>query len=803
MGITASTTFDSLSSNALLVRLVGRETIGLNDSFWTDLLAFTFSAPLRSEDSKALTEATLPLCQKLVENGVASGNLYTLVQLFVWRCELLCHAVQTGQNTEDLPLLTYNSLLLIRQLTQHLILVCAEDKLESYFNATAPSPPNSPAARPLKTVADSSSAASLPPDQRLTCTAPVRGAEAAPPAHATSGSGSSSASSPSSLASMPFVNQARQMMSAESGYAVVDDDITVPLAKVFAEGAVVRPTAPAQRKDKPAAGAAMAGGASRQRRPAKLTHCDSAPSMLPSDRTDGSLESLLDTLCSAISTLQAGSDTLHDLLLECMQTFLVLLSTQQDGKRRRVRTGTDGGHAVGGGGQNMGFALDHLVMNCNCCKECVRALLTHFVKQPPAPEKPEAASLLSGLWSMVFTAAQSSSSSSTSTAVTSPLAHLALHLLLVLTNYFQQKGQKNPFHFSLACIADDRDRDLDRGDVSFPFHLDGLYNTLCSQLTEPSAALLLYIFLHNNPRVSGYILSRTDIENLVLPLLQMLYTADESQQHHILMLLINILILTQDEQFNRAVHEIELKSVPWYKERGLGTISLGSLMVLVLLRIIQLNMAKIRDKFLHNNCLAALANMSASFRDLNAFAAQRLLGLFEALSKKHQKLLRREPYSVKDTAEISDDQSWDLPALEEVLRTILEIVNAALTSMLVHNQHLIYALLHRQRVLAPYSTLPAFSDIMSNIDMVLTYFSSRLEDTGSGSVEDVLAMISKGARQWPADCLARFPELRYQYVEEEHSVEFFIPYIWSLVQASPIIHLKRDAISSSSGSATS
>ena len=60
-------------------------------------------------------------------------------------------------------------------------------------------------------------------------------------------------------------------------------------AAQFAEGAVVRPTAPAQRKDKLAAGAAMAGGASRQRRPAKLTHCDSAPSMLPSDRTDGSL----------------------------------------------------------------------------------------------------------------------------------------------------------------------------------------------------------------------------------------------------------------------------------------------------------------------------------------------------------------------------------------------------------------------------------------------------------------------------------------------------------------------------------
>ena len=78
--------------------------------------------------------------------------------------------------------------------------------------------------------------------------APVRGAEAAPPAHATSGSGSSSASSPSSLASMPFVNQARQMMSAESGYAVVDDDITVPLAKVvsFSWSWTAGPTGPAK-----------------------------------------------------------------------------------------------------------------------------------------------------------------------------------------------------------------------------------------------------------------------------------------------------------------------------------------------------------------------------------------------------------------------------------------------------------------------------------------------------------------------------------------------------------------------------
>ena len=42
----------------------------------------------------------------------------------------------------------------------------------------------------------------------------------------------------------------------------------------------------------------------------------------------------------------------------------------------------------------------------------------------------------------------------------------------------------------------------------------------------------------------------------------------------------------------------------------------------------------LQDKFLHNNCLAALANMSASIRNIHPFAAQRLFGyaVFESSS---------------------------------------------------------------------------------------------------------------------------------------------------------------------------
>ncbi len=44
----------------------------------------------------------------------------------------------------------------------------------------------------------------------------------------------------------------------------------------------------------------------------------------------------------------------------------------------------------------------------------------------------------------------------------------------------------------------------------------------------------------------------------------------------------------------------------WYTERQLHEISLGGLLILVVIRTIQYNMLKMRDKYLHTNCLADL-----------------------------------------------------------------------------------------------------------------------------------------------------------------------------------------------------
>merc|ERR1712168_1068251 len=120
------------------------------------------------------------------------------------------------------------------------------------------------------------------------------------------------------------------------------------------------------------------------------------------------------------------------------------------------------------------------------------------------------------------------------------------------------------------------------------------------------------------------------------------------------MALIILLVLSEDDFFNNSVHEIQLKAIPWYGERHLSEISLGGLLILVVVRTIQVNMSRMRDKYLHTNCLACLANMSSTFKELHAYVAQKIVGLLAALAKKHAKLvdaIRKSNYGVAAAAE--------------------------------------------------------------------------------------------------------------------------------------------------------
>lgn len=202
----------------------------------------------------------------------------------------------------------------------------------------------------------------------------------------------------------------------------------------------------------------------------------------------------------------------------------------------------------------------------------------------------------------------------------------------------------------------------------------------------------------------------------------------------------------------------------WYTERALAEISLGGLLILVVIRTIQYNMLKMRDKYLHTNCLAALANMSSQFRDLHPYVSQRLVSLFETLAKKYLRLVKRlkteKNQKDKEVAitvnEDFADLEQDLSVLEEVLRMVLEILNSCLTTQLAHNPNLIYTLLYNRQTFETFKDNVVFQDVIHNIGIVIGYFSQLLAEKSQKYEVDahqVLSVIQQGARNWPRERL--------------------------------------------------
>uniref|UniRef100_A0A1Q3F6N5 Dymeclin n=1 Tax=Culex tarsalis TaxID=7177 RepID=A0A1Q3F6N5_CULTA len=402
-----------------------------------------------------------------------------------------------------------------------------------------------------------------------------------------------------------------------------------------------------------------------------------------------------------------------------------------------------------------------------------------------------------------------------------PLANQSLLLILILTNHNTTKD--NPYRASLFGCADSQGgaeaaaAKEEPAPVTFKIDFSSLYNTLCRIVTIDQTTLLLYLLLHRNQRFYKYVMAQQNLQQLVIPILQTLYNAPDSTSHHIYMSLIVLLILSEDDNFNKSVHEIILKNITWYTERSISEISLGGLLILVVIRTIQYNMLKMRDKYLHTNCLAALANMSGQFRSLHPYVAQRLVSLFETLAKKHARLDQqlRQPAAVVaangDAAAASasavavsitgpnpDDMLQDLSVLEEVLRMVLEILNSCLSHQLVYCPNLVYTLLYKRNVFEAFRSHSAFQDIIQNIDMVVGFFSSRLvrvqDQRGELGVNEVLEVISKGASQWSSDRLRKFPDLKFKYVEEDAPEEFFIPYVWTLVCKAGCVHFSSESI---------
>jgi len=328
-----------------------------------------------------------------------------------------------------------------------------------------------------------------------------------------------------------------------------------------------------------------------------------------------------------------------------------------------------------------------------------------------------------------------------------------------------------------------------------------LHDAVATALPEPAAAVLLYLMLHGNTDFLEYTLSRTDPETLLLPLLKLLHEGRALPPNQLYMVLIVLLLVSQDHGFVSAAQTAMLPSVAWYTERLLGQISVGSLLVICLVRTMQGNLSKAEehDAYVNTNCLAAMANIAPALRQLHPTAARSLLSLVDVFCRKYHRYTRRParagsagaPECGDGNMDAGDGHADEAQAAADCLRISLEVINLTLTAGPSLNEHLVYALLERQTMFEPLRGHELFGDLLENIDLVLEFFGATLrgepqggEGPGTYTVSTVLSHIHDAGREWRGERMRAFPDLKFTYEQEANPEEFFTPYIWSVVFGS-------------------
>lgn len=604
-----------LRENEYMEKFVGQDHVDSNDTqFWYQLLSCSFNF-MRVQDPRVVDKTLDPYLVRLTLNNKQSLNIGALVRVFIDRVSRI--KSQSGQSTNSYYVFqSFNALYLIRCICKSYIENLSEEQLIKSMRAKVDIVPQV-SQKPLPA---SPPVLSSPPSPPPTLSAP--------------------AEPPPSL-----VNQQMQQN---------------PMPQVEPQSAIAENQSqqqPVQTQTTPTLNTAQQTNGLNQN-PELSTNVNNnvnQDSSKKNDITNGTtmLDSFISVLVEIIVDIPLNDST-YLLQVEAINALLVLLSVQM---------------------YSTTPANQSIIYKCLMQKRCsihalvlTKTLLNNFVNQRPVPHESGSIiiGLASGLWK-VLTLGYGGLQEEDETETIPLLARQSLLLLNILTNNYTT--EKNPYRGAIVSCQDSKFNLSDpknafdnanndamatattsksaliSNSIKIDFH--ELYETICKYLNNDQVALLLYLLLHSNKIFRPYILTTvsTELDRLLLPLLKILYSSIEKGSNHVYMVLIIFIILSEETSFNEAIHKISVRGVPWYKDRILSEISLGSLTALIIIRSFQYNTFRIKDKFLHTNLFATLANLSNHFQNLHPYVCQRLVDLLEKLTKRY--LMVTKPSSEK------------------------------------------------------------------------------------------------------------------------------------------------------------
>lgn len=608
-----------LRENEFLEKFVGQDHVDSNDTqFWYHLLSRSFNF-MRVQDPKMVDKTLEPYLVRLTLNNPQSLNIGSLIRVFFDR---VSHIKSTSDSQSTNPhyiFQSFNALYLLRTICKSYIETLTEEQLIKALRARV-----DPASQPEQTIGGPQTS---PPDFLPPLT--------------------QNANQQTSVQSQTAIHQGSNPISPEQP-STTSPDQTTPC---------IQPS-PEQANDQVQPFAMNEPGTAIPSLPLidsqSATEClatkdySTAVPQSPSNKVDVTpgatiLDQYISTLIAIIVDVPHDDSSYH-LKVEAINALLVLLSVQMYSNAPASQ-----------------IAIYKCLMQKRCSIHALvltKTLLNNFVSQQPAPQ--ETGSLIiglaSGLWK-VLTLGYGGVEEENGDEMP-PLARQSLLLLNILTNHCTS-DEKNPYREAMTSCQDSRfnlsdpehsfsnaENDvmatattsksaLIANSIKIDFHR--LLETLCNHLDNDQVALLLYMLLQSNRIFRPYILTTAsdELDKLLLPLLKILYSSIERGSHHVYMVLIIFIMLSEERLFNEAIQKITLRNISWYKDKVFSEISLASFTTLILIRSFQYNTFRMKDKFLHSNLFATLANLSNYFESLHPYVCQRLVEFLERLSKRY------------------------------------------------------------------------------------------------------------------------------------------------------------------------
>lgn len=254
------------------------------------------------------------------------------------------------------------------------------------------------------------------------------------------------------------------------------------------------------------------------------------------------IELLIESLIGVLVYIPVSSDT-YALHTESITTLVVMLSVQM--------------YSIKPASKSSIYKIIMSKKSSSHAQGLMMTLLNNFIDQATAP-RDDGGSLIvglaSGLMNVLSLGYTKTEEDPDRSAV---LAKHSVWLILVLTNHFT--CESNPYRDAIVTCLDSRS-DKVSGDAmtSGPkIDFSRLFVTFSKVPHDDQTSLLLYILIHRNVNFRTYVLSRTsDLDQIVIPVLKILYDCPEKSSHHVYMALILLLILTEDNLFNESIHDI-------------------------------------------------------------------------------------------------------------------------------------------------------------------------------------------------------------------------------------------------------